>query len=72
MTKRTKMTKIKAIRFTENQLKTLNILRKKYKINTSEFIRLAIDEKLQRDKDFIFKNYKEIQDYIKKYSDIPF
>lgn len=38
----------------------------------SKFIRNAINEKLQREKDDIFKEYKEIQKYLKEKSEIPF
>jgi len=55
-----------------NQKSTLIILHKKYNINTSEFIRNAINEKLNREKETIFKNYKEIQNYIKKHNECPF
>jgi hypothetical protein len=53
-----------------NQKETLLLLRKKYNINTSQFIRDAIDEKLHRDKNIIFANYKKIHSYLKK--DCPF
>ena len=56
----------------KTQKKTLTVLHKKYKVNTSEFIRKAVMEKLQRDKDNIFKNYKEIQSYINNVIDCPF
>lgn len=49
----------------KKQKRTLIILHKKYKINTSAFIRDAIKEKLERDKDDIFKNFFEVQDYTK-------
>jgi len=54
------------------QKKTLRILHKKYKINTSQFIRDAINEKLQRDKSVIFSNFKEIQEYLKQLNNCPF
>ena len=47
------------------QKRTLQILRTKYHYNTSQFIRQAIDEKLQREKQTIFKQYKEVQEYLK-------
>ena len=60
------------IMFSKEQKETLKILHKKYKINTSEYIRKAICEQLKRDKDTIFKNHKEIQIFINQYNDIPF
>jgi hypothetical protein len=61
---------IQQFRTTEKQKQTLSILRTKYKLNTSQFIRDAINEKLQREKDTIFKYHQEIQNYLK--SDCPF
>lgn len=46
---------------TKQQKQTLRVLHKKYKINTSQFIRKAIDERLIREKETIFKNYREIE-----------
>lgn len=54
------------------QKKTLTILRDKYKIKTSAFIRSAIREKLNREKPTIFKQYREVQEYLKNYNDCPF
>ena len=42
------LTKSKTIRFTENQINSLNIL-ESYGVNVNQFIRLAIKEKLQKD-----------------------
>jgi hypothetical protein len=42
-----------------------------YKINTSQFIRDAINEKLQREKNGIISQFKEVQDYIKAYNECP-
>jgi hypothetical protein len=55
-----------------NQKKTLTLLHEKYKINTSKFIRDAINDKLTREKNSIFKNYKEIKNYINKLDKCPF
>ena len=57
---------------TVKQKQTLILLHDKYNINTSKFIRDAINEKLQREKDSIFKEYKKIQKYLKEKSEIPF
>ena len=43
---------------TKKQKETLVILHKKYHINTSQFIRDAIDEKLQNDKQKILLDYR--------------
>ena len=51
------LTKIKTIRFTEQQLNSLNILQN-YGVNVNQFIRLAIKEKLQKD----WKSIKEKKD----------
>lgn len=66
------LTKTHTFKISEKQKETLRILHYKYNINTSKFIRDAINEKLQREKDSIFKNYKEIQKYLKEKSEIPF
>lgn len=42
------LTKSKTIRFTENQINSLNIL-ESYGVNVNQFIRLAIKEKLKKD-----------------------
>lgn len=47
------------------QKRTLLVMRKKYNIKVSEFIRDAIREKLERDKDGIYTSYSELQTYIK-------
>lgn len=54
----------------ENQKQTLKVLKDKYKINTSKFIRDAIKEKLEREKESMFKNFKEAQIYL--YDNCPF
>jgi hypothetical protein len=56
---------------TPQQKQTLKILHTKYKINTSQFIRDAINEKLQREKNGIISQFKEVQDYIKAYNECP-
>jgi len=50
------LTKSKTIRFTEQQINSLNILQN-YGVNVNQFIRLAIKEKLQKD----WKKIKEIK-----------
>lgn len=57
---------------TKNQKRTLKTLKNKYKINVSKFIRDAIVEKLEREKDSIFKNYSEVKSYLIKAKDCPF
>ncbi len=54
------------------QKQTLKLLHSKYKINVAQFIRSAINEKLNREKDSIFKNHKEIQEYLNKINNCPF
>ena len=54
------LTKSKTIRFTEQQINSLNILQN-YGVNVNQFIRLAIKEKLQKD----WKEIKEIKEKIK-------
>ena len=54
------------------QKQTLQILHKKYKINTSQFIRDAIKEKIERDNNKIFKSYKEFEDYVNLINSCPF
>lgn len=54
------------------QKQTLKVLHKKYKINTSQFIRDAIDEKLHREKDTIFRQHKEVATYLAEKRKIPF
>ena len=56
----------------EKQHNTLNLLRNKYNHNVSKFIRDAINEKLNREKNDIYKNYNEIQLYLKKLENCPF
>lgn len=51
------LTKIKTIRFTEQQLNSLNILQN-YGVNVNQFVRLAIKKKLQKD----WKSIKEKKD----------
>lgn len=42
------LTKSKTIKFTETQMNSLQVL-ESYGVNVSQFIRLAVKEKLQRD-----------------------
>jgi hypothetical protein len=42
------LTKSKSIKFSETQINSLNVL-ESYGVNVSQFIRLAVKEKLQRD-----------------------
>ena len=67
-----KLTKNHKFRTDEIQKQTLIVLDEKYKINVSNFIRQAIAEKLEREKETIFKNYKEVQCYFKKINECPF
>ena len=67
-----KRTKKQVFMITENQKQTLQILNSKYHINTSQFIRDSINEKLQRDKETILKNYSEVESYLKQYEKVPF
>ena len=54
------------------QKHTLQNLHKKYNINTSQFIRDAINEKIENDSKDIFRSYKELNEYFKKENDCPF
>ena len=63
---------IQQFRISQKQKQTLSILRSKYNINTSQFIRAAINEKLQREKETILKYYKEVQEYINQMDECPF
>lgn len=54
------------------QKETLKRLKTKYNINTSAFIRSAIDEKLTRDKQALFKKDKNIAQYLQHYNDCPY
>jgi hypothetical protein len=62
----TQLTEIQQFKITTEQKKTLQTLHKKYKINTSQFIRDAINEKLQRDKGRIFKTISLLLQNCKK------
>mgnify|MGYP001265033332 CR=1 FL=1 len=66
------LTQLQQFKISVKQKQTLNVLHKKYKINTSQFIRDAINEKLKREKDVIFCNYKEIQQYLCELEECPF
>jgi hypothetical protein len=65
-------TEIQQFRISTLQKKTLKVLHKKYKINTSNFIRDAIQEKLERERHCLLKEYKELQNYLKISSEYPF
>ena len=65
-------TKTHTFKISESQKQTLIILAEKYKINVSSFIRSSINEKLQREKETIFENYKEVQTYLKELNNLPF
>jgi len=67
-----KLTEKHTFKTDEKQKQTLKVLNSKYHINTSDFIRQAIKEKLEREKESIFKNYKEIQNYLKNFEKCPF
>lgn len=67
-----KLPKTHKFRTDEIQKNTLIILDEKYKINVSNFIRQAIKEKLEREKETIFKKYKEVKSYLKKINECPF
>lgn len=66
------LTEIQQFKITSEQKQTLRILHKKYKINTSQFIRDAINEKLQRDKGGIIGSFKEVKEYLRNYEICPF
>ena len=54
-----KYTELMQVRISEKQKYYLSILHEKYKINSSEFIRQAIEEKMQRDIKNIRIKFKE-------------
>ena len=66
------LTERQTIKITKLQKNTLQILREKYKINTSQFIRSAIEEKLEREKNSIFAKQKEINKHLKQLKQCPF
>ena len=66
------LTKKHTFKISEVQKKTLIILHKKYNINTSSFIRNAINEKLEREKESVYNNHKEVQKYLKQINNCPF
>jgi hypothetical protein len=66
--KQMQLTKLYAIKLTEMQKKTLQILKTKYRINASQFIRDAINEKLEREK----KNIIEVHKYLNEVRECPF
>ena len=52
-------TELIQVRISEKQKYYLSVLHEKYKINSSDFIRKAIEEKMQRDISNIRKQFKE-------------
>lgn len=54
-----KYTELMQVRISEKQRYYLSILHEKYKINSSEFIRQAIEEKMKRDVNNIRIKFKE-------------
>jgi len=66
------LTEIQQFKITPEQKRTLTILHDKYKINTSQFIRDAINEKLQRNKGGIISKFKEVKEYLRNYANCPF
>jgi hypothetical protein len=66
------LTEYQKFNCTPEQKQTLKTLHKKHKINTSQFIRDAINEKLQRDKGTIISSFKEVQEYLKQLNNCPF
>lgn len=65
-------TQRQTFKISEKQKQTLIIMGDKYKLNVSQFIRDAINEKLQREKESMLKDYKEVQSYLKRYEECPF
>ena len=65
------LTEIQQFKITSEQKRTLKTLHTKYKINTSQFIRDAINEKLQRDKSGIISQFNEVKEYLKAYNECP-
>ena len=57
-------TELIQVRISEKQKYYLSVLHEKYKINSSEFIRKAIEEKMQRDVKNIRIKFKE-KEFIK-------
>ena len=53
-----KLTEKQVFMITKKQKETLSLLHTKYHINTSQFIRDAIDEKIQKDKQKILLDYR--------------
>lgn len=54
-------TKARTTRYTEQQDETLNKLKYKYHVDVSQFIRIAVAEKLKRDYKII--TTKEVEEY---------
>jgi len=62
------LSKTYRFRLTEKQAKTLAILKKKYRYNTAQFVRDAINEKLDRER----KSIVAVDRYLKKHNECPF
>jgi metal-responsive CopG/Arc/MetJ family transcriptional regulator len=67
-----KYTERQTVMISKTLKKSLQTLHNKYKVNTSQFIRDAIKEKMERDNKKIFKSYKEFEEYINKLNECPF
>ena len=63
-----KLTNIQTILITAEQKRTMKTLKEKYNINTSQFIRDAIFEKLERER----KDIIEVQQYLRTRTNYPF
>ena len=59
-TKMSKLTEIQTIRFSKEQIESLEKL-KEYNVDVSRFIRIAIREKIQRDCKIIKENKEKIK-----------
>ena len=66
------MTDRYTIKISREQKETLSLLREKYRINPSSFIREAIHEKLNKDRVGILRNYKDVQKHLDKMDECPF
>jgi len=62
------LTDTHTIKICPKQKQTLIILKRKYKINTSQFIRDAIFEKLERER----KGIIEVEKYLNEQNQYPF
>jgi len=66
------LTERHTFKISKEQKQTLKTLHRKYDINTSQFIRDAINEKLKREKNSIITQFKEVKDYLEKLNNCPF